>query len=440
MSIPLDRLYHYIENIAKEIRSDDVLIYRFWPHGSKKIEDLLPIIDLTSDEERCHQSRMQIQILCNDQEPLNFQLYQNINIDTLEKLKFPVDLLQSLDQHQIECLNNNLRSAMPIGPFNIYDKCVLLHSEKRSTNLNLYSNDQYVPSYYWSHAFIALDWFRYAEHAKLEKNQSTKTFLIYNRAWSGSREYRLKFADLLVDYKLIDDCLTSVGFVDNGLHYDQHIFVNQKYRPINHLENYFKENQTTSCYSADFDLSDYNSTLFEVVLETLFDDDRIHLTEKVLRPIALGQPFILCATHGSLEFLQTYGFKTFDSVFDERYDTIIDPFERLEAIVKLMKEITSWDSKTQHIKMKQIQEIVNYNQQHFFSKHFFDQINNELKNNLCSALDQVEKTNTSSRYINLRKSLVTTSQLRDFITLTDRTQLAKAIKQARKYYNHHHNK
>jgi hypothetical protein len=33
MSIPLDRLYHYIENIAKEIRGDDVLIYRFYPHG-----------------------------------------------------------------------------------------------------------------------------------------------------------------------------------------------------------------------------------------------------------------------------------------------------------------------------------------------------------------------------------------------------------------------
>ena len=40
MSIPLDRLYHYIESIAKEIRGDDVLIYRFFPHGSKNINDL----------------------------------------------------------------------------------------------------------------------------------------------------------------------------------------------------------------------------------------------------------------------------------------------------------------------------------------------------------------------------------------------------------------
>ena len=40
MNIPLDRLYHYIANIAQEIYSDRIVIYRFWPHGSKNINDL----------------------------------------------------------------------------------------------------------------------------------------------------------------------------------------------------------------------------------------------------------------------------------------------------------------------------------------------------------------------------------------------------------------
>jgi hypothetical protein len=77
-----------------------------------------------------------------------------------------------------------------------------------------------------------------------------------------------------------------------------------------------------------------------------------------------------------------------------------------------MKQIATWDSATQHVKMKQIQDIVNHNQTHFFSKDFFDQINNELKTNLYSALTQVEKTNTSTRYINLRKSLSTATEFR----------------------------
>jgi hypothetical protein len=37
MSIPLERLYHYIEDVAEEIFNDRVLIYRFSPDGSKKI-------------------------------------------------------------------------------------------------------------------------------------------------------------------------------------------------------------------------------------------------------------------------------------------------------------------------------------------------------------------------------------------------------------------
>jgi hypothetical protein len=40
MSIPLDRLYHYILNVAQEIYNDRIIIYRFYPHGSKNINDL----------------------------------------------------------------------------------------------------------------------------------------------------------------------------------------------------------------------------------------------------------------------------------------------------------------------------------------------------------------------------------------------------------------
>jgi hypothetical protein len=52
------------------------------------------------------------------------------------------------------------------------------------------------------------------------------------------------------------------------------------------------------------------------VAETVFDT-RIHLTEKTLRPIACGHPFILAAGPGSLKYLQTYGFRTF-SPLDRR--------------------------------------------------------------------------------------------------------------------------
>jgi hypothetical protein len=84
----------------------------------------------------------------------------------------------------------------------------------------------------------------------------------------------------------------------------------------------------------------------------LFDDDRLHLTEKSLRPIACKQPFILAATHGSLQYLKDYGFKTFDSVWDENYDTIEDPYQRMLAIIQLMKNICAWTPEEKISKMQ----------------------------------------------------------------------------------------
>jgi hypothetical protein len=77
--------------------------------------------------------------------------------------------------------------------------------------------------YYWSHGVIARDWFRYAQYVSQEKKINT-TFLIYNRAWSGTREYRLRFAELLIHLNLQEHCKTSVNPVEPelGLHYNLH--------------------------------------------------------------------------------------------------------------------------------------------------------------------------------------------------------------------------
>ena len=66
-----------------------------------------------------------------------------------------------------------------------------------------------------------------------------------------------------------------------GIHYDLHEFKNSIWRPNVVLENFFPISSAKSHYSADFDIEDYESTDIEVVLETLFDDSRIQLTEKI---------------------------------------------------------------------------------------------------------------------------------------------------------------
>ena len=397
MSIPLDQLYHYIDNIAKEI-TDNIIIYRFYPHGSKKLEDLNILAGPVAWEELA----LNISLYCNDQEPLNYKLYQNINPD------YPFNKilrLLSLDK------DNNLK----IRP-TMYNKVCLLHSEQRSENLIKYQNNQFIGVYYWSHTIIALDWFRFAQHVQQKKNVA-KIFLIYNRAWAGTREYRLKFADLLIKSGIEKDCQTTISSIEPqlGIHYSQHQFTNSTWRPNHILENYFPPNTSHSHYSADFNLDDYESTDIEVILETLFDDDRLHLTEKSLRPIACGQPFILAGTYGSLKYLRSYGFKTFNDIWNEQYDNIEDPQERLVAIADLMKTISNWSLKEKSSNLAKAQAITDYNKKHFFSEKFFNQVITELKNNLQLAINQVRETNNFKPFIDRWEHFLAFKEINNFL-------------------------
>jgi hypothetical protein len=404
MNIPLDRLYHYIENIAQEIYGDCVIIYRFWPHGSKNIQDLnlLRYLNLWQDQV------LFPAIWCNDQEPLEHEFYK-VNLRDHYDGKW-ISILKSIDMlHEIK----NLNFASPSH----WEKGLLLHSEKRSNNLEKYQKDnKLIPVYYWSHAIIARDWFRYAEHIKQQKNIS-KTFLIYNRAWSGTREYRLRFLDLLLQLGLEHECQTSVNPVEPelGIHYKMHKFNNSVWQPTQVLEKFFPQNTAPSYYSANFDIEDYESTDIEIVLETLFDDQRLHLTEKALRPIACGQPFILAGTHGSLEYLRSYGFKTFSDVWEESYDLEKNPEVRLVWIAELMQRIAGWTPDVRERKMAKAQAIADYNRQHFFSKEFFNLVTEELKTNLKLAFVELNHCNNYHAWINRWQQLITYPEVIKFL-------------------------
>ena len=299
---------------------------------------------------------------------------------------------------------------------NYFEKSLLIHSEKRSINLEKYQLNNLIPVYYWSHAVISLDWFRYAQHV-IQQKQVKKTFLIYNRAWSGSREYRLRFAELLIHLNLQEHCKTSVNPIEPelGLHYNLHTFKNPQWRPQTVLENYFPISTATSHYSADFDVEDYAATDIEVVLETLFDDDRLQLTEKSLRPIACAQPFILAGTHGSLEYLRSYGFKTFGNVWDESYDLVEDPAERLIQIAELMKYISNWTPEQRANRMTKAQAIADYNRQHFFSKEFFNLVIDELKTNLKTAIEKLEQCNNYKPWLERMVYLMSYPEITEFL-------------------------
>ena len=382
MSVPLDRLYNYLHDVVDH----DIIIYRFTPHGSKKLEDLMPL-DLQSNWSKIMTTP---HVIFHDQEPLNF--YYWTRDDFAQEwfrriINFQWNPLYSGTEYTNYRVSLHVRGSIHT---NLYDYILLVHSEKNSKEVDTYFQHGFLPVYYWSHAVIAVDWFRYAVHDPvLQYNTEafTQDFLIYNRAWSGTREYRLTFADQLVHAGLVKYCRTSFAPMDSDMHYSQHKFENPDLAITRtDLETVLPANTHDSHASADYNNQDYAQTGMEIVLETLFDDSRLHLTEKALRPIACGKPFMLVATAGSLEYLRSYGFETFGNLIDESYDLETDPVARSNAVIREMNRISSLASADKIALWNQLHQIAARNKQRFFSAEWQAGIIQEYADNMNQAM------------------------------------------------------
>jgi hypothetical protein len=398
MSVPLDRLYHYLDDCVNH----DLLIYGWFPHGSRKLENLKPWLAY-SDSEFLNSAL----IICHDQEPLDYEFYSQQDLENHAKKLCPtVGLYQSTSYPVLEyVVNQNLRGMTLCA--NQHDLTMLLHSELNSTQVAMYAQHGFVPVYYWSHAVIARDWFRYAEHdpkLHFDLGNINQDFLVYNRAWSGTREYRLYFTEQLLDQQLVNHVQTTFNTVDQK-HYTQHVFKNKNLEIKNHtLEQHLLPNSVDATASADYVSEDYASTAIEVVLETLFDDTRLHLTEKTLRPIACGKPFMLAATAGSLQYLRDYGFETFAELIDESYDTVLDSQARIDAVIREMKRIAALEVDAKQVLYAKLHEIAQRNKQHFFNK-LFDQAIEEYRANLNQAMTVMSQHRTGQHRVAIQQLL-----------------------------------
>lgn len=97
--------------------------------------------------------------------------------------------------------------------------------------------------------------------------------------------------------------------------------------------------------------------------ETYCDNSRFFLTEKTFKPIRLGMPFVTVANPGTLAYLRTMGFKTFNEWIDESYDLVTSEDEKIEKVVK---EVVRFSKMTNNDRMKIRQEMIptlHHNQQ-----------------------------------------------------------------------------
>lgn len=82
----------------------------------------------------------------------------------------------------------------------------------------------------------------------------------------------------------------------------------------------------------------YESTLFSLVAESNLTSP-VFMSEKTFKPIAFEQPFVVWGSLGTLEYLRTSGFETFDHVIDETYDTVVNNKQRLDSLIAAVDKL-----------------------------------------------------------------------------------------------------
>jgi hypothetical protein len=333
-------------------------IMTYQPYGSKDLHNLEPFgfdpNTLAADDFTSTKFK---RIVMHDQEPV-FLDY----VDTYRKT-LPT-------QKNVLTINNNQKRIVEVltqkKDQNLFDfmrtlfkeSSIICHSETNSKDIAILNDHGFIDCYYWWHGMIARDWFRHWEHyqdLQVANKSSGQRFLLYCRAVDGSREYRKE---------LLNHC--------------------QQYQSM--VRHNWNNDQVDSTYSAKIDINDAVNSAVHIVAETLFDTEKIYLTEKVFKPMVMSQPFILFSPPGSLQYLKDYGFKTFDNCWDESYDCETDSVKRMEKLLSLIDHIAGLSQPDFQEIYQRAMPIIEHNRKRFFSTAFQDELLLEMRTNMTQAL------------------------------------------------------
>lgn len=298
-------------------------------------------------------------ILMHDQEPIHLDIHRALFQDVQRRN-------QDLNHHR--------------GP----EHSAIITSELDSDAVNAVCEEYgWKPYYYFFHGWAALDWYRGYHRTWLmnppEQREILHAFVAPNRIIGGRRDHRVLLLYHLFKMDMANALISApkvcphegVDIVDIGGKFkDLYSDIESVLAQADLPKNFPGEtgHPMHSCWLSLFDQC--NTSLAYVVTETVYFGRRWHLTEKTFKPICQQMPFVLVSTPGSLEYLRRYGFKTFDSVWDESYDCEVDDFLRLEKIAKLLNHLNQLSSKELQSIYQACIPIVQHNHQHFYHGNF----------------------------------------------------------------------
>jgi hypothetical protein len=215
---------------------------------------------------------------------------------------------------------------------------------------------------------IYTDW---NDNIAYKKSNTIKTF---NCLQKRLRSHRIWFYLKLYEAGMLDKGLVSMNDYTNNTAFMEgrkpEPVLLQQARAVLPLEIYGESNcQFDDRYYIDrIRDSVCLDSWISVVSEPIFadTDKAVFISEKTFKPIACMHPFIILGGKGSLRAIREMGYKTFNDFIDESYDEL-STFERLDAIIKLLKDIDAIEDKLDWF--ESMRDVLEYNYNLFHSKH-----------------------------------------------------------------------
>jgi hypothetical protein len=181
------------------------------------------------------------------------------------------------------------------------------------------------------------------------------------------RQHRITFQNKLINQIPYQNFIFKLDGIDYGQDSSCFDFIkktNDLSLPEIFLQKFGHYTQGYKAQWMSYPYKIYDQSYFQIVLETDFENqNQFFLTEKTVRPLMSGQPFVVAATPNFLDHLHSMGFRTYNLLWNENYDSIINDRDRLQALVTLCIELENFDW---NVHRQELIDIANHNRSQFF--------------------------------------------------------------------------
>lgn len=275
---------------------------------------------------------------------------------------------------------------------------ILANSEHSQLKRQVCRDRGLLDWYFFYHGFAALSWFADSQYLN-DVTAISNAYLSMNHLVSHKRSYRLAMLAHLSQRKILRQ--GQISFHANKSQVQEELcsihtqlsaanqsLIQNELDCWTDLPMTLDKDQVGGFMSASFGHREYQlwqRSFLHMVNETVFYERKLHLTEKIFKPIVSLRPFVLISAPGNLQYLRSYGFMTFSDWIDESYDFEANDDRRLAMIADEVAKLCNLPIAQLRTIHQEMMPVLEFNKKHFFTR-FRDIIVNELVDNFDTCI------------------------------------------------------